>query len=116
MLPEPYERGVSSQSPLHMDRNVSGVCPRRSIFGRAPWPRSRGQPFPKILDYRGIVLNQPIAALARLDLARAYVVQGDLAKARAQYQDFLWLWRNADRDIPILKQAVAENYRCSAGA
>ena len=64
--------------------------------------------FQKILDHSGIVLNQPIAALVHLDLARAYVLQGDTAKARAAYQSFLTLWKDADPDIPILKQAKAE--------
>jgi tetratricopeptide (TPR) repeat protein len=64
--------------------------------------------FQKILDYRGIVLNSPIGALAHLQLGRAYVIQGDTAKARAAYQDFLALWKDADPDIPILKQAKAE--------
>jgi eukaryotic-like serine/threonine-protein kinase len=48
------------------------------------------------------------AQLAHLGLARAYAMQGDSAKARAAYQDFLTLWKNADPDIPILKQAKAE--------
>jgi len=46
--------------------------------------------------------------LARLGLARAYALQGDTATARAKYQDFLTLWKDADPDIPILKQAKAE--------
>ena len=62
----------------------------------------------KILDHRGIVLNEPIAALAHLQLGRAYAMQGDSAKAKAAYQDFLTLWKDADPDIPILKQAKAE--------
>jgi tetratricopeptide (TPR) repeat protein len=64
--------------------------------------------FQKILDHRGIVLNSPIGALAHLQLGRAYAMQGDNAKARAAYQDFLTLWKDADPDIPILKQAKAE--------
>jgi DNA-binding winged helix-turn-helix (wHTH) protein/Flp pilus assembly protein TadD len=64
--------------------------------------------FQKILDHRGIVVNQPIGALAHLQLGRAYALQGDTAKARAAYQDFLTLWKDADPDIPILKQAKAE--------
>jgi tetratricopeptide (TPR) repeat protein/predicted Ser/Thr protein kinase len=64
--------------------------------------------FQKILDHPGVVLNQPIGALAHLGLARAYVLQGDTAKARAEYQDFLALWKDADPDIPILKEAKAE--------
>ena len=64
--------------------------------------------FQKILDHRGLVLNQPIGALAHLGLARAYVLQGDIGKAKAAYQDFLELWKAADADIPVLKQAKAE--------
>jgi eukaryotic-like serine/threonine-protein kinase len=64
--------------------------------------------FQKILDHRGVVLNEPIGALAHLGLARAYALQGDTAKARAAYNDFLTLWKDADPDIPILQQAKAE--------
>ena len=64
--------------------------------------------FQKILDHPGIVLNQPVGALARLELARAYVLQGDTTKAKTAYQDFLKLWRNAEPDVPILKEAKAE--------
>jgi DNA-binding winged helix-turn-helix (wHTH) protein/Flp pilus assembly protein TadD len=64
--------------------------------------------FQKILDHRGIVLNQVIGALAHLDLARAYALQGDTPKAKAAYQDFLTLWKDADPDVPILKQAKTE--------
>jgi predicted Zn-dependent protease len=64
--------------------------------------------FQKILDHRGIVLNEPIGALAHLGLARAYALQDDTAQARAAYQDFLTFWKDADPDIPILKQAKAE--------
>ena len=64
--------------------------------------------FQKILDHRGVVINQPIGALAHLQLGRAYAMEGDTAKAHAAYQDFLTLWKDADPDIPILKQAKAE--------
>jgi serine/threonine protein kinase/predicted Zn-dependent protease len=64
--------------------------------------------FQKILDHRGIVLNEPIGALAHLGLARAYALQGDTAEAKAAYQDFLTLWKDADPDIPILAAAKAE--------
>ena len=67
--------------------------------------------FQKILDHRGIVLNEPIGALAHLQIGRAYAMQGDTAKASAAYQDFLTLWKDADPDIPILKQAKAEYAR-----
>jgi eukaryotic-like serine/threonine-protein kinase len=64
--------------------------------------------FQKFLDHRGIVGNCPLGALAHLGLARAYVLQGDTAKARAAYQDFLTLWKDADADIPVLIAAKAE--------
>src|SRR5215470_11854126 len=53
--------------------------------------REAAAEFQKILDHRGIVLNEPIGALAHLQLGRAYALQGDLEKARAAYQDFLTL-------------------------
>jgi eukaryotic-like serine/threonine-protein kinase len=64
--------------------------------------------FQKILDQRGIVWNEPIGALAHWQLGRAYVLQGDSAKAKTEYRVFLTLWKDADPDIPILKQAKAE--------
>jgi Flp pilus assembly protein TadD len=64
--------------------------------------------FQKVVEHRGIVANQIIGALAHLGLARAYVLQGDLIKARTAYQDFFALWRDADSDIPVLKQARSE--------
>jgi tetratricopeptide (TPR) repeat protein len=70
--------------------------------------REAAAEFQKILDHRGIVLNEPIGALAHLQLGRAYALQGDIPKARSAYQDFLTLWKDADPDIPILLQAKAE--------
>jgi eukaryotic-like serine/threonine-protein kinase len=64
--------------------------------------------FQKFIDHRGAVVNFPWGALARLGLARAYAMQGDTAKARAAYQGFLTLWKDADPDIPILNEAKSE--------
>ena len=64
--------------------------------------------FQKILDHRGIVGADPIGALAHLQLGRAFALSGDLAKSKAAYQDFLTLWKDADPDIPVLRQAKAE--------
>ncbi|MGC1370529.1 MAG: hypothetical protein WA824_00185, partial [Candidatus Sulfotelmatobacter sp.] len=64
--------------------------------------------FKKILDNPGLVINEPIGALAHLELGRAYSLSGDRAKASAEYQNFLVLWNDADPDIPILKQANSE--------
>ena len=64
--------------------------------------------FQKILDHRGIALNSVWGALAHLQLARAQVMMGDKDAARKSYQDFLTLWKDADPDIPIYRQAKAE--------
>jgi tetratricopeptide (TPR) repeat protein len=67
--------------------------------------------FQKILDHRGIVGLDPIGALAHLQLGRVYASSGDKAKAKAAYQAFLALWKDADADVPILKNARAEYSR-----
>jgi eukaryotic-like serine/threonine-protein kinase len=64
--------------------------------------------FQKIMAHREVVQNLPIGALAHPGLARAYSLQGDSARALAAYKDFLTLWKDADPDIPILKEAKAE--------
>jgi eukaryotic-like serine/threonine-protein kinase len=64
--------------------------------------------FQKLVDHRGIVLNFVTGALAHLQLGRAYALSGDTAKAKTAYQDFFTLWKDADPDIPILKEAKAE--------
>jgi len=64
--------------------------------------------FRKFLDHPGCLMNFPFGALAHWRLGRAYAMAGDTAKAKAAYQDFLTLWKDADPDIPILKQAKAE--------
>jgi hypothetical protein len=70
--------------------------------------RGAAAEFQKFIDHRGVVWNYPWGALARLGLARAYAMGGDAAKARAAYQDFLTIWKDADPDVPILKEAKAE--------
>jgi DNA-binding winged helix-turn-helix (wHTH) protein/tetratricopeptide (TPR) repeat protein len=67
--------------------------------------------FQKILDHRGIVVSDPIGALAHLQLGRALALSGDTIKAKTAYQDFLTLWKDADPNIPILKQAKTEYAR-----
>jgi tRNA A-37 threonylcarbamoyl transferase component Bud32/tetratricopeptide (TPR) repeat protein len=82
------------------------------VRGQAYLAAGRGQEaaaeFQKVLNHRGIVLADPIGSVAHLQLGRAYVVSGDMTKARSAYQDFLALWKDADPDIPVLKQASAE--------
>ncbi len=69
---------------------------------------SAASEFQKILDHPGVVVNSPIGALAHLGLARAYAMQGNAAKAKLAYQDFLGLWDHADPDVPVLKEAKDE--------
>jgi eukaryotic-like serine/threonine-protein kinase len=64
--------------------------------------------FQKVLDHPGIVVNSVTGSLAHLQLGRAYVLSGDTEKAKAAYQDFFKLWKDADADVPILKDAKAE--------
>ena len=64
--------------------------------------------FQEILDHRGLIRNGDLGVLARLGMGRAYALSGDGGKARSAYQDFLALWKDADPDIPLLKQAKAE--------
>jgi serine/threonine protein kinase/tetratricopeptide (TPR) repeat protein len=64
--------------------------------------------FQKLYDHSGIITNSPLGALARLGMARACALSGDASKAKAAYQEFFSLWKDADPDIPILKQAKSE--------
>jgi eukaryotic-like serine/threonine-protein kinase len=64
--------------------------------------------FHKFIDHAGIVQNFLLGSLAHLQIARAYAVSGDTVKAKAAYQNFFTLWKDADADVPILKQARAE--------
>jgi tetratricopeptide (TPR) repeat protein/tRNA A-37 threonylcarbamoyl transferase component Bud32 len=65
--------------------------------------------FQKIIDHSGIVVDEPIGALAHLQMGRAYAMSGDMIRARTVYQDFLTLWKDADADVPIFKQAKTES-------
>ena len=98
-----YELGESDFGlPLY------GVYVRGEAYLAAhQWSAAEAE-FQKILDHPGIVVNNPIGALAHLGLARAYALQSDTTKARIKYQDFLTLWKDADSDIPILKAAKTE--------
>jgi hypothetical protein len=64
--------------------------------------------FQKFLDHRGVAVSCPLAALARLQLGRAYALQGDGIRSRVAYQDFFTLWKDADSDIPIFIAAKSE--------
>src|SRR6266581_7159227 len=103
----PYELGLPTLWFYNWP-NLYPVYVRGEAYLAAHRGSEAAAEFQKILDHRGIVLNEPIGVLAHLQLGRAYSLQGDTAKARAAYQDFLTLWKDADPDIPILNEAKAE--------
>jgi tetratricopeptide (TPR) repeat protein len=106
----PFELGVPSGGGP-----VFGVLYPVYVRGEAYLAAHQGvqaaAEFQKILDHRWIVGSDPIGALARLQLGRAYALSGDKTEAKTAYHDFLTLWKDADPDIPILKQAQAEYAR-----
>jgi tetratricopeptide (TPR) repeat protein len=102
----PYELGQPLVGDVQL--NLYPVYVRGQAYLAAQQPNEAAAEFQKILDHQGIVRNAPIGALAHLQIARAYAMQGDTAKAKAAYQDFLTLWKDADSDIPILIAARAE--------
>ena len=106
-LAAPYELGTPAIGFYNWP-NLYPVYVRGEAYLAARKGSEAAAEFQKILDHRGIVLNEPIGALAHLQLGRAYALQGDTAKSRAAYQDFLTLWKDADSDIPILVAAKAE--------
>ena len=107
----PYEDGSAIEGGSEMLLGAGNLYPAY-IRGLAYLAAHRGSEaaaeFQKILDHHGVVVCDPIGALAYLQLGRANALAGDKTKARSAYQDFLTLWKDADRDIPILKRAKAE--------
>jgi len=104
----PDELGTSTSSVFSWTAALYPVYVRGEAYLSLHQGAEAAAEFQKIIDHRGIVLYDTIGALAHLGLARAYVVQGDTTKARAAYQDFFALWKNADPDIPILIAAKFE--------
>ena len=103
----PYELGMTTSSTYGWNA-LYPVYVRGEAHLATHEGKEAAAEFQKILDHRGIVLNEPIGALAHLQIGRAYAMQGDTAKAKTAYQDFLALWKDADPDIPILIAAKAE--------
>jgi eukaryotic-like serine/threonine-protein kinase len=81
---------------------------RGQVYLAAHRPQDAAAQFQLIQDHAGLAGNTPVASLAHLGLARAYALEGDTAKAKTEYQNFLALWKDADADLPILKEAKAE--------
>ena len=102
---EPLDSGAPDEFP-------TGTLYPAYVRGRAYLVLGDGRKaeaeFQKLVDHRGLVLNFPLGALARLGQARAYVCSHDFLRAHDAYLDFLQLWKDADPDLPIFKQAKTE--------
>jgi len=107
----PHELGVPRSSNSGLFGALYPIYIRGQAYLAAHQGHEAAAEFKRILDHPGIVINDPIAALAHLQLGRAYALSGDKTKSRSSYEDFLTLWKDADPDIPILKQAKAEYSR-----
>jgi tetratricopeptide (TPR) repeat protein len=104
----PYELGTPPSCALGFFGNLYPIYVRGQAYLAAHQGADAAAEFQKILDHRGIVVSDPIGALARLQLGRAFALSGDKTKAKTAYQDFLALWKDADPDIPILLEAKKE--------
>ena len=102
----PYELG--SIPPFTLFSPMYPIYIRGSAYLAQTNGAAAAAEFQKFLDHPGIIQNFLLGSLARLQLGRAYAISGDTAKAKAAYQDFFTLWKDADADIPILKEAKAE--------
>ncbi|HXY11436.1 MAG TPA: hypothetical protein VEI52_26625 [Terriglobales bacterium] len=103
----PYELGLPAYSNYNWP-DLYPVYVRGEVYLATHQGDKAAAEFQKLLDHRGLVLNEPIGALAHLQLARAYSMETNTGRSRAAYQHFLTLWKDADPDIPILRQAKAE--------
>jgi len=99
----PYELGGPPLGATYWPMYVRGEAYLRSGDGA-----KSAVEYQKILDHRGIDPTSPLYTLARLGSGRAYALQVDKAKAKSAYQDFFAAWKDADPDVPILKEAKAE--------
>ena len=104
----PYELG--SPPPFQVGTLYAPYL-RGTAYLAAHDGNAAAREFQKLIDHRGIVVNYPLASLALLGSARSYALTGDGPKAKAAYQTFLTTWKDADPDIPILKEARTEAAR-----
>jgi len=104
----PYELGQPRSSQTGFFGALYPTYARGQAYLAARQGPEAAREFQKILDHPGMMVGDPIGVLAHLQLGRAYALQGDTTKAKAAYHDFLTLWKDADPDIAVLKQAKAE--------
>jgi eukaryotic-like serine/threonine-protein kinase len=110
----PYELGVAGTT--NFTTNLFPVYVRGQAYLAAGQGAKAALEFQKLLNWPGLVLNEPTGALANLGLGRAYALQGDAQKARSSYEKFLQLWKTADAGVPVLQQAKGELQKLDAAA
>jgi eukaryotic-like serine/threonine-protein kinase len=104
----PYELAVNGLNfNFYLGGLHSAYVRGEALIAAHRYPEAVAE-FQKLLQHRGIVGADPIGALAHVQLGRAFALSGEQDKAKAAYQNFLTLWKDADPDIPILRQAKAE--------
>ncbi len=104
----PYELALTGINQFGFIGNLYPAYVRGEVYLAEKQGTEAAREFQKIPDHRGLIFADPVDARARLQLARALAMGGNNAKAKAAYQDFLTLWKDADPDIPILKQSKTE--------
>jgi eukaryotic-like serine/threonine-protein kinase len=105
-IASPYELGIPGSNTLRT--NLYPIYVRGEALLASHQGVLAAAEFQKILDWPGVVINEPIGALAHLGLARSYALAGDAPKSRAAYNDFFTIWKDADSNIPVLRQAKSE--------
>ena len=99
---------VAGESSSTICTNLYPAYVRSQAYLRTHNSTAAAAEFQKMLDDRGIVQNFVTGSLAHLQIGRAYAMAGDSVKAKVAYQDFFTLWKDADLDVPILKQVKLE--------
>ena len=105
---EPHESSISGITFFGCFGGLYPAYLRGEAYLALHQGKEAAQEFHKVIDHPGIVMADPVGALAHLQLARAFAVSGDTEKAGAAYQGFLAIWKDADLDVPVLKQAKSE--------
>jgi tetratricopeptide (TPR) repeat protein len=105
----PYDLGMPRSATFAYFGALYPVYVRGQAYLATHQGAEAAKEFQKIVDHPGITIGDAFGVLAHLGMARAYAMQGDTAKARKKYQDFLTLWKDADSEIPILKKAKVES-------
>jgi hypothetical protein len=100
-----------AMTALNFNAFFGGLYPvyvRANAYMAAGQPKEAAVELQKVIDHPGVALADPVSALSHLQLGRAFVMAGDKTSAKAAYEHFLSLWKDADGDTPVLEEAKAE--------